>query len=63
MKEIKTITKRRDHTGGFDCEVNLALANGWKLVRRYIDRGFATAGGTWIFYPVLVAELEREVSE
>lgn len=63
MKEIKTITKRRDHVGDFDKDVNRALADGWKLVRRYVDPGFDTTGGTWIFYPSLVAELEREVPD
>ena len=62
MKQIKTIIKRRDYEEAFDAAVNEALANGWELKRRYIDNG-RTSGATEprTFYPVLVAELEREV--
>lgn len=61
MKQIKTIIKRRDFYADFDKDVNMALSQGWVLVRRYISNG-RTSGPTepTTFYPVLVAELERE---
>lgn len=61
MKQIKTIIVRRDYVEDFDRKVNLAISEGWTLVRRYIDPGLAAGpGSTWVFYPVLVAELERD---
>lgn len=59
MKQIKTIMKRRDYAEKFDAAVNEAISKGWTLVRRYIDPGVVCSD--WTFYPVLVAELEREV--
>ncbi|MGN1027799.1 MAG: hypothetical protein ACI4P4_15500 [Faecousia sp.] len=61
MKQIKTIKSRRDFELDFDDEVNEALRDGWTLLRRYIDPGFAR--GSRVFYPVFVAELEREVPD
>ena len=63
MKQIKTITKRRDYVADFDNAVNSAIAKGWTLVRRYVDPGFTGVGASIVFYPVLVAELEREVPD
>lgn len=63
MKQIKTIIKRRDYADTFDQAVNLAIAEGWTLVRRYIDQGSVAAGASVIFQPVFVAELEREVPD
>lgn len=63
MKRIRTIIKRRDCVEDFDLAVNKALAAGWSLVRRYIDDGLADASASTVFYPVLVAELEREVPD
>ena len=62
MKLIKTIIKRRDLNDAFDRDVNEALRDGWVLVRRYISNG-RTAGVNEpsTFYPVLVAELEKEI--
>ena len=62
MKQIKTIIKVRDLSEEFDNEVNLALSEGWILVRRYISNG-RTAGENErkAFYPILVAELEMEI--
>lgn len=62
MKQIKTITKRRDYPNEFDKTVNDALSDGWELKKRYISNG-RTAGANepTTFYPVLVAELEKEV--
>lgn len=61
MKQIKTIIKRRDYPEQFDREVNEALAQGWTLVRRYISNG-RTSGNAEprTFYPVIIAELEKE---
>lgn len=59
MKQIKTIIMRRDYAEGFDAAVNQALWEGWTLVRRYIDPGFYGATAITVFYPALVAELER----
>lgn len=59
MKQIKTIIKRRDYATDFDAAVNRAIREGWTLVRRYVDRGLSTS--LTEFYPVLIAELEREV--
>lgn len=62
IKQIKTITKRREYTDSFDNEVNKALYEGWVLVRRYISNGrTAGVGEPTVFYPILVAELERMV--
>lgn len=60
MKQIKTIITRRDREEAFDLAVNAAIAKGWTLVRRYVDPGLN--GGSLVFYPVLIAELEREVT-
>lgn len=60
MKQIKTIVVRRGKTEEFDKEVNQALAQGWGLVRRYTDPGFAATESNMVFYPALVAELEKE---
>lgn len=61
MKQIKTIINRRDAMDIFDTEVNQALLEGWMLLHRYIDQGFCEEGSRFVFYPVLVAELEREI--
>ena len=62
IKQIKTIIKRRDYTDAFDNEVNNALSEGWVLVRRYISNGRTSASGeSTVFYPIIVAELERMV--
>lgn len=61
MKQIKTIVNRRDFPEAFDEAVNSAISEGWTLVRRYVDRGWSTSVRE--FYPVLVAELERESDE
>lgn len=61
MKQIKTIIKRRDYPGEFDSAVNEVLAQGWTLIKRYISNGrMAGAVEPRTFYPVLVAELEKE---
>ncbi len=64
MKQIKTILKRRDYAIEFDDAVNAELSAGWTLVRRYINNA-RTAGPNepTTFYPVLVAELEKEVPD
>lgn len=64
MLQIKTITNRREYPEDFDRLVNAALREGWVLVRRYISNG-RTAGVNELttFYPVLVAELEKEVPD
>ena len=63
MKQIKTVIKRRDYPEAFDNEVNAALAQGWHLVRRYISNGRTTGNAEpRTFYPVLVAELEKEIA-
>jgi hypothetical protein len=64
MKQIKTITERRDYEETFDRRVNEALTDGWELKRRYISNG-RVSGATerLAFYPVLVAELEKEVPD
>jgi hypothetical protein len=64
MKQIKTIIKVRDAVWDFDNAVNAALAAGWTLVRRYISNG-RTMGDNEpkAFYPVLVAEFEREYDD
>lgn len=63
MKQIKTIIKRRGMEEAFDRDVNAALREGWVLVRRYISNG-RTAGVNepTTFYPVLVAEMEKEIT-
>lgn len=62
MKKIKTIIERRDYTHDFDARVNDALSDGYVLVRRYISNGRTSGPGEpRTFYPVLVAELEKEV--
>lgn len=63
MRQIKTIIKRRDYVDDFDDAVNLAIADGWTLVRRYVDPGFGVTTAGLVFYPALVAELEREVPD
>jgi hypothetical protein len=64
MKRIKTIIEPRTNTSTFDFRVNKALSEGWVLVRRYISNG-RTAGPNEpsVHYPVLVAELEKEVPD
>ena len=63
MKKIKTIIENRSKAVEFDRRVNEALCDGWTLVRRYISNG-RTAGVNepMTFYPVLVAEMEKEVA-
>lgn len=61
MKEIKTIIARATHSNEFDMQVNAELRNGWRLVRR--DVLPAHTGEGQIFYRVLYAELERDVSD
>lgn len=62
VKQIKTIVERRDHSEKFDREVNSALSAGWILIRRYLNSGRTTGiNEPLTFYPVLVAEMEKEV--
>lgn len=63
MKQIKTIDERRDRPAEFDRRVNQAISEGWKLIRRYVNNGLADVSASIIFYPVFVAELEREVPD
>ena len=63
MKQIKTIVERRDFPEVFDSKVNKALSNGWVLIRRYISNGkTAGVGESRVFYPILVAEMEKEIT-
>lgn len=59
MLQIKTIIQH-DHDG-FDAEVNVAIAEGWELVKRDVLPPFESQGQAYrrTFY----AELEREVDE
>ena len=64
MKRIKTIIKRRDQAKDFDYAVNEALEEGYVLVRRYISNGRTTGvNEPMTFYPVLVAEMEKEIDD
>jgi hypothetical protein len=58
MLEIKTILNDLNEAADFDKNVNAALADGWKLVRRDVLPGWE--GDTTVAYRKLYAELERE---
>ena len=60
-KKIKTILSPRKDYKEFDQKVNAALADGWKLVDRFVDPGCQTSN--YDFYPVLMASLEKEVDD
>lgn len=59
MLQIKTIVNAEP--GGFDAEVNEAIAQGWELVKRDVLPPFE--GDAWFYKRTYYAELEREVDE
>lgn len=61
MKQIKTISQRRDCSEKFDADVNAAIAEGWQLVDRFLAPAAETSSLNW--HPAWVAYLEREVAE
>lgn len=61
MKQIKTITKRRDHEGDFDRLVNQALREGWQLKDRFLAPAEDTT--SLCYHPIWVALLEKEVPD
>lgn len=58
MKQIKTIKRQLDASAEFDKEVNAALENGWRLLRREVLPPYE--GEERIFFRMLYAELERD---
>mgnify|MGYP003319690625 CR=1 FL=1 len=63
MKQIKTITARRDHVANFDSAVNDALNQGWRLIKRFLSPMEAHSESTMTYHPIWVAYLERDVLE
>lgn len=59
MLQIKTIIHA--DTDGFDAEVNLAIAEGWELVKRDVLPPYESHGTAYL--RTYYAELEREVEE
>ena len=59
MLQIKTIIHH--DTDGFDTEVNLAIADGWELVKRDVLPPYESHGTAYL--RTYYAELEREVDE
>lgn len=63
MKQIKTVIARRDYEAQFDEKVNKALADGWKLVKRFLAPSEAHSSLTMQYHPIWVAYLEKEVPD
>lgn len=63
MKQIKTIIERRDQSKAFDLKVNRAISDGWQLFHLGVSDGLANASASLVFYPTLVAVLEKEVPD
>lgn len=63
MKEIRTIKNSLENAATFDAEVNRALAEGWRLVRRDVLAPYVATveERTNVWSRLLYAELEREV--
>ena len=59
MLQIKTIKKPFNHTTEFDEEVNAALAEGWRLVKRDVVGPFPVKTEVFNVWVMLYAELER----
>lgn len=58
MRQIKTIWWNIQNSNKFDDEVNEAISDGWSMITRMILMPKIDDG-----YPLLYAELEREVCE
>lgn len=58
MRQIKTIWWNIQNSGKFDDEVNKAISDGWSMTARMVMMPKIDGG-----YPLLYAELEREVYE
>lgn len=57
--EIKTIKNRLDNAKDFDAEVNAALADGWRLIRRDVILPVQPNTGSTYFHTMLYAELVK----
>lgn len=60
MKQIKTITHRRDYAAEFDNDVNAALEDGWKLVDRFLAPVQANDLLSVVYHPIWVAFMEKD---
>lgn len=63
MKQIKTIKNRLDNNKQFDDEVNQALLEGWKLIKREVINPNGQPSGATYFHTMLYAELERDIEK
>lgn len=61
MKQIKTITKRRDRETDFDRQVNQALSEGWQIRDLFLAPAADTSSLS--YHPIWVAFLDREVPD